>query len=102
MESETEKRLARELDNFRDNVRHILPQPGEVPRLPGLDVWGGTLPLSGSVGGDHLIYVDFKRRYDLPARIERAQSAGRYDIAESLEQCQHKAEWPSSTWPATA
>ena len=51
------ERLTREIDNFRDIARYILPTPGEVPRLQGIDVFGGTLPLSGSVGGDHLIYV---------------------------------------------
>ena len=26
------------------------------------------MSLNGSVGGDHLLYVDFKRRFDLQAR----------------------------------
>ena len=85
------KRLTRELDNFRDIAKYILPTPGEVPRLSGIDMFGGTLPLGGSAGGDHIIYVDFKRRYDLDARIARAQADGRTDLVFELEQCRHKA-----------
>jgi hypothetical protein len=70
------KQLTREIDNFRDIARYILPTPGEMPRLHGVDIFGGVLPLSGSVGGDHLIYVDFKQRFDLdaasPWRVSRA------------------------------
>ena len=62
-----------------------------MPSLNGVDIFGGVLPLSGSVGGDHLIYVDFKQRFDLPARIERAHNGGRPDVAEQLTQLQRKA-----------
>lgn len=85
------KRLTRELDNFRDIAKYILPTPGDVPRLSGIDMFGGTLPLGGSAGGDHIIYVDFKRRYDLDARIARAQTEGRTDLVVELERCRHKA-----------
>ena len=83
--------LVRELENFQDIARHLLPTPGEVPRLPGIDVWGGTRPLIGAVGGDHIIYVDFKQRFDLEARIERARVQGRTDVAENLRRCQTTA-----------
>lgn len=76
--------LTRELENFQDIARYLLPQPGEVPRLNGIDVWGGTLPLNGAAGGDHIIYVDFKQRFDLEARMGRARSEGRLDILENL------------------
>ena len=83
--------LVRELENFQDIASHLIPLPGEVPRLPGIDVWGGTRPLSGAVGGDHIIYVDFKQRFDLEARISRALSEGRTDIADNLRRCQNSA-----------
>jgi len=83
--------LVRELENFQDIASHLLPLPGEVPRLPGIDVWGGTRPLTGTVGGDHIIYVDFKQRFDLEARIARARKQGRTDIAENLQRCQTTA-----------
>src|SRR5213593_3807508 len=51
------RQLTDELENFEDIAKYLLPQPGEVPRLQGLDVYGSTLALNGVVGGDHLIYV---------------------------------------------
>jgi len=83
--------LVRELENFQDIASHLLPLAGEVPRLPGIDVWGGTRALTGAAGGDHIIYVDFKQRFDLGARIARAQAAGRPDVAENLRRCQDRA-----------
>jgi serine phosphatase RsbU (regulator of sigma subunit) len=85
------RRLTRELDNFQSIATYLLPLPGEVPRLRGIDVWGGSLPLSGTVGGDHIMYVDFKQRFDLLARIERARADGKPGVAENLARCQHMA-----------
>src|SRR5688572_30189632 len=78
------EQLTRELENFQDIARYLLPQPGEVPRLDGIDVWGGSESLSGSVGGDHIIYIDFKQRFDLDARLARAMAEGRLEVAENL------------------
>ena len=83
--------LVRELENFQDIASNLIPQPGEVPKLSGIDVWGGTRPLVGAVGGDHIIYVDFKQRFDLEARIARALNEGRTDIADNLRRCQNSA-----------
>lgn len=83
--------LMRELENFQDIASYLLPLPGEVPRLSGIDVWGGTRALTGAVGGDHIIYVDFKQRFDLDARIARALNEGRTDIADNLRRCQNSA-----------
>jgi serine phosphatase RsbU (regulator of sigma subunit) len=85
------RRLTRELDNFQSIAKYLMPLPGEVPRLNGIDVWGGSLQMNGSVGGDHITYVDFKHRFDLQARIARAREEGRHDVADNLEGCQHKA-----------
>lgn len=85
------KQLTREIDNFRDIARYILPTPGEMPRIEGVDIFGGVTPLSGSVGGDHLIYVDFKQRFDLDARIALAREQGRQDVVSHLEWCRRKA-----------
>jgi serine phosphatase RsbU (regulator of sigma subunit) len=89
--SEELERLTRELDNFQNIAKYLVPLPGEVPRLGGIDVWGGSLPLVGPVGGDHITYVDFKQRFDLQARIARAREEGRHEVAENLEGCWHKA-----------
>jgi len=85
------ERLTRELDNFQSIAKYLVPLPGEVPRLGGIDVWGGSVQLNGSVGGDHITYIDFKQRFDLQARIERAREEGRDDVADNLRGCQHKA-----------
>jgi serine phosphatase RsbU (regulator of sigma subunit) len=83
--------LQSELRNFQEIAKHIVPMPGEVPTLQGIDVYGGTIPLNGTVGGDHIIYVDFKKRFDLQARIREAGAEGRNEVVRHLEQCRHKA-----------
>lgn len=82
--------LTDELENFQDIAKYILPRSGEMPRLDGIDVYGATLPLKG-VGGDHIIYVDFKRRYDLDARIRKATKKGQHTVVENLEQLKERA-----------
>jgi serine phosphatase RsbU (regulator of sigma subunit) len=85
------RHLTAELENFEDIAGYLLPQPGELPRLRWIDVYGGTLALSGAVGGDHIIYLDFKQRFDLEARIERAVDEGKLEVAENLKRCQRTA-----------
>ena len=89
--SDSLEELTGELKNFQDIANYIVPQPGEIPTLNGIDVYGGTIPLNGVVGGDHIIYVDFKKRYDLKARIKRAAAEKRLDVVEALERCWKKA-----------
>ena len=44
------------------------------------------------VGGDHIIYVDFKQRFDLPARGSSTPShEGQLDVVENLQRCQRMA-----------
>src|SRR5438876_10280813 len=76
--------LSEELKNFQDIADRIKPTTADIPALQGVDVYGETLPLRGAGGGDHIIYVDFQKRYDLQARIERAETQGRADIVENL------------------
>ena len=68
-----------------------MPEPGEVPRLAGIDVWGSTRALRGAVGGDHLICVDFKQRCDLQARIAEAEARGAATVVDGLRRCGHRA-----------
>jgi len=82
---------ADELKNFQEIVKQILPRPGEIPTVDGIDVFGDTLPLNGCIGGDHIIYVDYQKRYDLDARIKEGLSAGRHDIVLNLERCRTRA-----------
>lgn len=83
--------LTYELENFEEIARYLTPQPGDVPRLAGIDIHGGTLALNGSVGGDHLIYIDFKERFDLEARIQRCLEDGRLEAVGNLERCRKMA-----------
>ena len=83
--------LTTELENFQEIARYLIPTPGDTPRVEGIDIFGGTLALSGSVGGDLVIYLDFKQFFDLEARIQRARDEGRADLVENLEECQRKA-----------
>ena len=85
------ERLKAELRNFEEIAKYLKPLPEDVPQLDGIDVYGGTLALSGAVGGDHIIYVDFKQRFNLDARIAQAVAEGRLDVAENLKRCQKTA-----------
>ena len=80
-----------ELQNFQDIAAHLVPSPGDTPGLDGIDIYGGSLPLKGVIGGDHIIYMDFNRRYDLDARIRRAQAAGEAEAERHLADCKRKA-----------
>lgn len=91
LSKESPERLAKELENFQDIASYIKPQPGDVPEVTGFDIYGETLPLNGALGGDHIIYVDFKKRYDLVARIRDAMERGLPDVVENLGRCQRTA-----------
>jgi serine phosphatase RsbU (regulator of sigma subunit) len=85
------KELTGELDNFQNIASYIKPRPGDVPVLDEIDIYGETLPLNGVVGGDHIVYVDFKRRYDLEARIRQAAEEGRSEVVQNLIRCRKMA-----------
>jgi serine phosphatase RsbU (regulator of sigma subunit) len=78
------KALVEELENFQEIAKFLRPAPGSVPALEGVDIHGVTMPLNGIVGGDHILYIDYRMRYDLDARIARAQAAGHSKIVEQL------------------
>jgi serine phosphatase RsbU (regulator of sigma subunit) len=82
------RRLTRELENFGEIAQQLVPLPGEVPHVKGFEIWGGSLPLSGPVGGDHITYIDFNQRFDLNARIQYARTAGHADVVENLARLQ--------------
>jgi len=87
-DGEVMKQLRDELENFERIAEHLIPKPGDLPRLSGFDVHGGTLALNGILGGDHLIYVDFKQRFDLERRIQHATERGRAEVVQNLRRCQ--------------
>jgi serine phosphatase RsbU (regulator of sigma subunit) len=74
----------RELRNFEEILAAIKPSDQYIPKLDGVDIHGVVTPLKGKVGGDHILYLDFNRRYDLDSRIEAAVTEGRTEVAEKL------------------
>ena len=83
--------LQDELQNFEELARCVNPSPGEIPALRGVDIGGLSMPLRGVIGGDHLIYIDFDRRYDLDARIAEAERAPVAGVAERLRALKSRA-----------
>lgn len=85
------RQMADELENFEEIARQFALKPSEIPQLPWIDIHGGTLGLNGDVGGDHVVFLDFKTRFDLGARIARAVDQGQWALAENLRRCQRTA-----------
>jgi serine phosphatase RsbU (regulator of sigma subunit) len=83
--------LVDEIQNFQEIAHSLKPEPGEIPVLPGVDIHGEVIPMTGLIGGDHIIYLDFNKRFDLDARIRAARKAGREDLAAELENNRHHA-----------
>jgi serine phosphatase RsbU (regulator of sigma subunit) len=49
-----------------------MPVEGAIPHVAGIEMFGNSIP-AGTVGGDLFEYINFQQRYDIDARIERAQ-----------------------------
>ena len=50
----------------------LMPVEGAIPQIPGIEMFGNSIPV-GTVGGDLFEYINFQQRYDIDARIQRAQ-----------------------------
>ena len=68
---------------------HLIPSPGAIPRIPGVDIFGITLPFNGVAGGDLITYVNFQDRFDLDVRIRNACEQGREDIVQELQKLRY-------------
>jgi serine phosphatase RsbU (regulator of sigma subunit) len=62
--------------------KRLMPVEGVIPHLPGIDMYGDSIP-AGTVGGDLFEYINFQQRYDIDARIQRALKLSK----EFLEPC---------------
>ena len=83
---EEELRYARaELRNLLEINAPLVPRPGQIPRVNGIDIFGESLQLNGQLGGDHIIFVDFSRRFDLEGRIRLAEEAGKESVKKRLQ-----------------
>jgi serine phosphatase RsbU (regulator of sigma subunit) len=49
----------------------LMPVEGAIPHLPGIEMYGNSIP-AGTVGGDLFEYINFRQRYNIDARIQRA------------------------------
>jgi serine phosphatase RsbU (regulator of sigma subunit) len=52
--------------------QRLMPVEGAIPHIDGIEMFGNSIP-AGIVGGDLFEYINFQQRYDIDARIERAQ-----------------------------
>ena len=58
--------------------------PDLIPEARAVLDYLASLEGNGTLGGDHIIIVDFKSRYNLDARIEAAAAVGQDDVAHRL------------------
>src|SRR5438045_8814526 len=52
--------------------KRLMPVEGAIPHIQGIEMFGNSIP-AGAVGGDLFEYINFQQRYDIDARIQRAQ-----------------------------
>lgn len=71
-------------------VQRLMPAPGAIPRIPGIEMHGMTIPLNGVAGGDLITYVNFEDRFDLDARIQRAVAEKHDTVAQRLREVKCK------------
>jgi len=50
----------------------LMPVEGAIPDISGIEMFGNSIPAE-TVGGDLFEYINFQQRYDIDARIQRAQ-----------------------------
>ena len=72
-----------EIENFVRTVRLIRP-PNPGLQMGQVEVYGDSVFLNGAAGGDHILYVEFDRRYDLDRRIRAAIEDGTVEVSARL------------------
>src|SRR5271165_7237026 len=56
--------------------KRLKPVEGAIPRLPGIEMFGNSIP-AANADGDLFEYINFQQRYNIGARIERANKLAR-------------------------
>jgi serine phosphatase RsbU (regulator of sigma subunit) len=86
------RELEGELSQARAELRNLLeinaplaPQLGQIPRVQGIDIFGESMQLNGTLGGDHIVFIDFNQRYDMEERIRRAEASGKEAVKKRLQ-----------------
>jgi serine phosphatase RsbU (regulator of sigma subunit) len=67
----------KDVRNLEGYVNAILPEPHDIPHLKGHDIFGETFQLFPNLGGDHIIFVDFKRRFSIDTLIRETLESAR-------------------------
>src|SRR5437868_642726 len=62
--------------------KRLMPVEGAIPHIRGIEMYGNSIP-AGTVGGDLFEYINFQQRYDIDARVQRAQKLAK-EFLESL------------------
>ena len=68
------------IDEYLRN--RLMPVEGAIPHIAGIEMFGSSIP-AGTVGGDLFEYINFQQRYDIGARIRRAQRLAK-DLLDPL------------------
>jgi serine phosphatase RsbU (regulator of sigma subunit) len=90
--NEFNRRLDRELRmGAQYTAKHLTPAPGAIPKVPGIDIYGVSIPFNGMAGGDIITYVNFQDRFDLEARVRRASTLGQDEMAQALQRLKRTA-----------
>lgn len=72
-----------EIENFVGTVRLIRP-PNPGLQMGQVEFYGDSVFLNGAAGGDHIVYVEFDRSYDLDRRIRAAIEDGTVEVSARL------------------
>ena len=69
---------SRTIDSSIDEYlrQRLMPVEGAIPRLAGIEMYGNSIPAERA-GGDLFEYINFQQRYNIAARIERANRLSR-------------------------
>ena len=85
------KQARAELQNLQEIYAPLAPQRSQIPQMEGIEIFGESIQLNGVLGGDHIIFMDFKKRYDMEERIRQAQEAGKETVRKRLQLTSRKA-----------
>jgi len=66
----TKKRAIQTIDEYLR--QRLTPVDAAIPQIPGIEMYGNSIPAE-TVGGDLFEYINFPQRYDIDARIQRAE-----------------------------
>lgn len=86
-----EERALAEVKNLQAITRGLRDYRARLPKLPGIEIAAVSLPIDGVLGGDHIVFLDFQKRFDLPKRIAEAEALGMVETADELRKCADRA-----------